>query len=80
MQNEMTEMKTDIKNIKLHLENITDKNICLLAENHSTLIDKLNSAVKVADKKYIEEIKVNILTEKVEKLEREIEYLKTRIA
>ena len=80
MQKDITGMQKDITDIKLHLENVTDRNISLLAENHGHLIDKLNQAVKVSDKRYIEEIRVNILTEKVEKLEKEIEELKRKTA
>lgn len=80
MQKDITSMKKDITDVKLHLENITDRNISLLAENHGHLIDKLNQAAKVSDKSCLEEIRVNILTEKVEKLEKEIEELKRKTA
>ena len=78
MQKDIASMQKDITDVKLHLENITDRNISLLAENHGHLIDKLNQAVKVSDKSCLEEIRVNILTEKVEKLEKEIEELKRK--
>ncbi|MEY8277921.1 hypothetical protein [Blautia marasmi] len=80
MQKDITDMQKDITDVKLHLENITDRNISLLAENHGHLIDKLNQAAKVSDKSCLEEIRVNILTEKVEKLEKEIEELKRKTA
>ncbi|RGY98365.1 hypothetical protein [Clostridium sp. AM58-1XD] len=69
-----------ITDIRLHLENVTDRNISLLAENHGNLIDKLNQSIKVADKSTIDEIRVNILTEKVNKLEKELAEIKNRIA
>lgn len=34
LQSELQPLKDDIRDIKLHLENITDKNIELLAENY----------------------------------------------
>lgn len=34
LQSELQPLKDDIRDIKLHLENITDKNIQLLAENY----------------------------------------------
>ena len=80
MQKDIASMQKDITDVKLHLENITDRNISLLAVNHGHLIDKLNQAVKVSDKSCLEEIRVNILTEKVEKLEKEIEELKRKTA
>ncbi|MBE6843641.1 MAG: hypothetical protein E7510_12550 [Ruminococcus sp.] len=41
MDKSITEVKTDVRNIKLHLENVTDKNIGLLAENVSSANDRL---------------------------------------
>lgn len=41
MDKSITEVKTDVRNIKLHLENVTDKNIALLAENVSSANDRL---------------------------------------
>ena len=68
---DMQELKQRVTGIEITLENETNKNIKLLAENHGNLIDKLNQAIKVSDKTAIYEIQVNILTSKVEKLEKE---------
>lgn len=80
MKSDMRELKQRVSGIEVTLENETNRNIKLLAENHGTLIDKLNQAIKVSDKTAIYEIQVNILTGKVEKLEKEIADLKNRIA
>ena len=77
---DMQELKQRVTGIEITLENETNKNIKLLAENHGNLIDKLNQAIKVSDKTAIYEIQVNILTSKVEKLENEMAELKNRIA
>lgn len=77
---DMQELKQRVTGIEVTLENETNKNIKLLAENHGNLIDKLNQAIKVSDKTAIYEIQVNILTSKVEKLEKEMAELKNRIA
>lgn len=77
---DMQELKQRVTGIEVTLENETNKNIKLLAENHGNLIDKLNQAIRVSDKTAIYEIQVNILTGKVEKLEKEIADLKNRIA
>ena len=61
-------LKQDVSDIKLHLENVTDKNITLLVENHVMLINKLNQAVPAANKNLVYEVKVNYLIEKVDKL------------
>lgn len=77
MKNEMQGMKSEtqglkrrIINIETHIENITDKNIQLLAENFIELTKKLNQAIPAADKNLAYEVKVNYLTEEVEKLKR----------
>ena len=36
------ETRNNFADIKLHLENITDRNISILAENHLNLINKMN--------------------------------------
>lgn len=82
MKADMKNMKTDMKNMKtdisdlhdrmtsleLHIENSTDKNIQLLAENFVELTKKLNQAIPVADKNLAYEVKVNYLLEEFEKL------------
>ncbi len=73
-------ISTRLTSLELHLENKTDKNIQILAENHSNLIDKLNEAIPAVNKNLIYETKVSYLIDKVEKLEKEIEELKSRIA
>lgn len=87
MKSDIQEMRTDIRELKqrvtsleMSLENETNRNIRILAENHGNLIDKLNQAIKVSDKTAIFEIQVNILTGKVERLEKELAELKSKIA
>ncbi len=84
MKTEMQGMKTEIQgirsdlrdlehrtiNIELHLENTTDKNIQLLAENFIELSNKLNQAIPAADKNLAYEVKVNYLLEEVDKLKK----------
>lgn len=66
--------------IELHLENETDKNIQLLAENHIELINKLNQAIPIADKNLVYEVKVNHLIGEVNKLKEDVEILKKKSA
>lgn len=87
MESDMSNMKSDIADLKdqmrktqLHLENVTDRNIALLAENHITLIDKLNQAIPVANKNLTYEIKVNYLLERVSLLEKDMADLKEKTA
>jgi len=79
-KSEMQELTRRTTNIELHLENGTDKNIQLIAENFIELTKKLNQAIPVADKNLAYEVKVNYLVEKVQTLEKEITELKNKIA
>lgn len=80
MKSEMQDMKQKVTALELHLENGTDKNIRLLAENFVELTKKLNQAILVADKNLAYEVKVNYLIEEVDKLKKEIAELKSKIA
>lgn len=87
IQNDITGLKSDIARLennitglKLHIENSTDKNIQLLAENHVELIKKLNQAIPASDKNPAYEVKVNYLIERVAALEKEVAELKDKIA
>lgn len=87
MKTEMQEMKSEIQELKrrvtsneLHIENATDKNIQLIAENFIELTKKLNQAIPVADKNLAYEVKVNYLIEEVGKIKEEIQKLKSKIA
>lgn len=80
MKSEVQEVKRRTTNTELHLENSTDKNIQLIAENFIELTKKLNQAIPVADKNLAYEVKVNYLIEKVQMLEKEIAELKNKIA
>lgn len=80
MKTEMQELNRRTTSIELHLENVTDKNIQLIAENFIELTKKLNQAIPVADKNLAYEVKVNYLVSEVEKLKQEIAELKSKIA
>ena len=69
-----------VTNIELHLENVTDKNIMLLAENYSNLTRKLDENTKITDNEIAYQIKVNYLMADVEELKKEISELKNKIA
>lgn len=87
MKSEMQDMKSEMQdlnrrttNIELHLENVTDKNIQLIAENFIELTKKLNQAIPAADKNLAYEVKVNYLVCEVDKLKKEIAELRSKIA
>lgn len=80
MKTEMQEVKRRITNMELHIENGTDKNVQLIAENFIELTKKLNQAIPVADNTFAYEIKVNYLADRVNALEKEIAEIKSKIA
>lgn len=83
MKQDMLDMKQSLQqveqrttNIELKLENVTNHNIELLAENHMNLVDKLNQAIRVSDKTLLYEVQVSTLQSKMERLEEEVKELK----
>ena len=76
----MQELYKRVTNLELTIENETNRNIQLLAENHITLIDKLNQSLKVADKTLMYEVQLTSLKSRIEHLEREIAEIKNNIA
>ena len=76
----LTVAENQITEMKLSLENETNHNIQLIAENHMNLVDKLNQAIRVSDKTLLYEVQVSTLKSKVEHLEKEIAEIKKTIA
>ncbi len=80
MRSDISSMNEKIVQIDLHLENVTDKNIILLAENYINLTRKLDENNKVTDTQSAYQIKVDYLSEEVKVLKKEVAELKNRIA
>lgn len=58
----------DIRNLQLILENVTNKNISIIAENHIELNRKLNEALKVREEEEKLYMRMNIVENDVRKL------------
>lgn len=60
----IAEVKTDVKNIKLHLENVTDKNISIIAENVSSNNTRISAhdedLMRIKDDKEITDVVLQI--------------------
>lgn len=63
------ETRNNFADIKLHLENITDRNLSILAENYQNVIDKMNVPITWMNRVMMNEIRINSLTERVSQLE-----------
>lgn len=74
------ETQKELTEVKMHIENVTDKNITLLAENYCNLVNKLDENNKVTDVQLVYQIKVNFLIDDMEKMKKEIAELKSHIA
>lgn len=79
MKDNMQVLSNRVANVQLTLENQTNHNIQLLAENHLNLVDKLNAAIKVQDKSLLLEVQVSGLRYRVEALEKEFSELKPQM-
>lgn len=75
MKTEMQETRTDITKVQLHLENVTDKNIRIIAEGHVDLNRKLNDALRIKEDDELLRIRVNILEEEVQKLNQIVDHI-----
>ena len=71
--NRLESVENSITDVKLHLENVTDKNIKIVAEGHLDLNRKLDEALKIQNEKEILQIRLNYL-------EGEIATIKNRLA
>ena len=61
------ETRNNFADIKLHLENITDRNISIVAENHLNLINKMDVSATWMNR--IMKVKMNALTDQVARLQ-----------
>lgn len=80
LENKVDSIDQRLTRLELHIENSTDRNIQLVAENFVNLTNKLNDAIPVADKNLAYEVKVNYLISEVDKLKREVNDLKSKTA
>lgn len=75
IEEKMTKMQDDISNIQLTLENVTNRNIKIIAEGHLDLSRKLNQALEVRDKEELALIRLNALEEDVRRIKIKLEQI-----
>lgn len=80
LESEVSHIKSDLQGTKLTLENVTNRNIQLVAENFVDLTRKLDENIKITDQSIAYHVKVNFLSGEIEKLKREVEKLKEKTA
>ena len=64
------ETRNNFANLRRHLENVTDRNISLLAESHLSLINQMDRSTVWMNKMLVDEFKLNSLTNRITQLER----------
>lgn len=73
VKEETKELRSRMSAIELNLENETNKNIRILAENHLSLMEKLDEAIKVSNRHFLYELKVSSLDRRVTEIERRMQ-------
>ena len=63
------ETRDNFADLRLHLENITDRNLSILAENHLNLINKMDESATWMNRIMINEVKINALADQVNRLQ-----------
>ena len=63
------ETRDNFADLRLHLENITDRNLSILAENHLNLINKMDVSATLMNRIMINEVKINALADQVNRLQ-----------
>ncbi|MCD7866154.1 MAG: hypothetical protein LUG54_09180, partial [Clostridiales bacterium] len=80
LKGDMDTVKKKVTALEVTLENVTHHNLSILAENHSDLVQKLDGVLNTKNENMIRDVKVSVLTTKVEKLERDVAELKGKTA
>lgn len=71
--NRLSNIENEVNDIKLTLENETNRNIKLIAEGHFDLSRKLDNALQVENEKEMLLIRVNILENELRKIKTKLE-------
>ena len=75
MESRMDQVEYNVKDIRLTLENETNKNIMRVAEGHLDLSRKLDEAMKIDNEKEMIAIRVTILENELRKVKEQIEHI-----
>ena len=80
LQKDICDLKEEVNGVKLHLENVTDRNISILAENHGYLVKKFNEAVEAAHNDHVNTVQTSYLIEHVANLENRMQAVEKNMA
>lgn len=75
VKSDTQELKNKVTEIELHIENVTDKNIQIVAEGHLDLSRKFDDVIKVENEKELLVIKVRILEDELRKIKERLDQI-----
>ena len=71
--NKLDSVENRMLTLESTLENVTNKNISIIAEGHLDLSRKLDDALKVENEKELLLIRVNVIENEIEKIKKRLE-------
>ena len=66
------ELHNDLRSMKLHLENVTDNNIRIIAEGHTDLARMLDEALKVENERELLLVRMNCIQDEVREIKEKL--------
>lgn len=69
---DVTDIRGDVTDIKLHLENVTDRNIQIVAEGHMNLNTRLLEALKASETQELLLVRTSYLEEEVKQIKKKL--------
>ena len=77
LESSVTGLQSTVTWIQLHLENVTDKNIRIIAENHLDLSRKLDDVLKFKTQNNLFEIRLNCVESDTQEIKNRLTQLHT---
>lgn len=68
LKNDVQRLDRKITGLEVHIETVTDRNICFAAEGHLDLSRKLDEALKVERLKELDFIRTNIIDDEIRRI------------
>lgn len=68
LKDDVQRLDRKVSGIEIHLENVTDRNIRLVAESHLDLSRKLDEALKVEEARVLYYTRTNLLEDEIRKI------------
>lgn len=73
LQAQFEDLKEEVREIRLHLENVTDVNITRGAEGHIDLWRTLTEAVRISERDELRDVRINVLEGDVRRIKEKLQ-------